>query len=258
MKKDIENLIDEASSQIRERHGDGDQLNESSVRAWQEIEKTAGKPVMSTDAVVSDQGCGRFSGLIPAYYNETLDKTRVILLQEHMKECFTCKSQLRRLQSGRKAGQAVTSSFGYTVPVWMKWGSLAAGLLIMVMAAQFMFWAGMLPMVSADAVTVSSLEGSLYALENQEILPVSSGDIYSYGQTLRTGPETGAVVKLRDGSELELAARTEFDVVGGWKGDSVRLNRGNIIIRASDQGSGRLRVLTGDCDVAVKGTIFSV
>ena len=128
----------------------------------------------------------------------------------------------------------------------------------MVLAAQFMFWAGMLPLVSADAVTVSSLEGHLYALDDQEIRPVAAGDIYSYGKTLRTGPDTGAIVTLRDGSEVELAERTEFDVVGGWKGDSIRLNRGNIIIRASKQGSGRLRVLTGDCDVSVKGTIFSV
>ncbi|MCK5880181.1 MAG: FecR domain-containing protein, partial [Holophagae bacterium] len=251
MKKETKNLLNEAIGKVRERTGDSGQLDESSARAWQNIET-------HTDIHGSSVGCKRFSSLIPAYHNGTLDEAQSTLLQEHMKECYTCKSKLRRLQSGKTSG--ATSAAGETrgVPVWMKWGSLAAGLVIMIMAAQFMFWAGLLPLVSADAVTVSSLEGSLYTLDGQDILPVAAGDIYSYGKTLRTGAETGAIVTLRDGSELELAEKTEFDVVGGWQGDSIRLNRGNIIVRASEQGSGKLHVLTGDCNVAVKGTIFSV
>lgn len=258
MKKEIENLLDEAAGQVRERPGDSDQLNESSARSWQEIERKAGAPAIQDETAEAGTGCARFGSLIPAYHDGSLDEAQRTLLQEHMKECFTCKSKLRRLQSGRLAGEHTGSGEFRAVPVWMKWGSLAATLVIMIMAAQFMFWAGMLPLVSADAVAVSSLEGSLYTLDGHDILPVAAGDIYSYGKTLRTGPGTGAIVTLRDGSELELAERTEFDVVGGWKGDSIRLNRGNIIIRASEQGRGKLRVLTGDCDVSVKGTIFSV
>ncbi|MFH1965118.1 MAG: FecR family protein [Acidobacteriota bacterium] len=246
MKNETENLLDEATAQVRERTGDSSQIEESSGRIWRKIEGKAAT------------GCARFSSLIASYHNGSLDEAQRTLLQEHMKECFTCKSKLRRLQSGKLAGEHTGTGGTRAVPPWMKWGSLAAGLVIMIMAAQFMFWAGMLPLVSADAVTVGSLEGSLYTLDGQDILPVAAGDVYSYGKTLRTGPKTGAIVSLRDGSEVELAERTEFSVVGGWKGDSIRLNRGNIIIRASDQGSGRLRVLTEDCDVTVKGTIFSV
>ena len=246
MKNETENLLDEAASQVRKRAGDTSQIEESSGRIWRKIE---GK---------SASECPRFSSLIPAYHHGTLDEAQSTLLHEHMKECYTCTSQLRRLQSGKKAGADSAAREPRSVPVWMKWGSLAAGLVIMILAAQFMYWAGMLPLVSADAVTISSLEGQLFSLDEQALLPAAAGDVYSYGKTLRTGPDTGAIVTLRDGSELELAERTEFSVVGGWKGDSIRLNRGNIIIRASDQGSGKLRVLTGDCDVTVKGTIFSV
>ena len=258
MKKEIENLLDEAAGQVRERPGDSDQLDESSTRSWQEIERKSGTPAIQAETAEAATGCARFISLIASYHNGSLDEAQSTLLQEHMKECFTCKSKLRSLQSGKLAGEPTGTGGTRAVPPWMKWGSLAAGLVIMIMAAQFMFWAGMLPLVSADAVTVGSLEGSLYTLDGQDILPVAAGDVYSYGKTLRTGPKTGAIVTLRDGSELELAEKTEFDVVGGWQGDSIRLNRGNIIIRASEQGSGKLRVLTGDCDVSVQGTIFSV
>ena len=42
MKKEIENLLDEAAGQVRERPGDTDQLDESSTRSWQEIERKSG------------------------------------------------------------------------------------------------------------------------------------------------------------------------------------------------------------------------
>lgn len=249
MKKETKNLLGESVSRLKKRAGDNTQLDEMSSRAWQEIE---------TRAADAGSGCERFSSLIPAYHSGALDEARATLLHEHMKECYSCRSKLHRLQSPRTPGRETATRETSSIPAWMKWGSLAAGLVIMILAAQFMFWAGMLPLVSADAVTVNSLEGNLYTLEEQELLPVATGEVYTYGKTLRTGPDTAAIVTLRDGSEIELAERTEFDVVGGWKGDSIRLNRGNIIIRASEQGSGSLRVLTGDCDVSVKGTIFSV
>jgi len=248
MTNKTDEMITKASREARERAGDDARLEESANRAWQKISGAAG----------SGSKCKDFSKLIPAYHQGTLDKAKSTLLEEHMKECFNCKSSLRRLQSGRTGNESQAAREIRTAPAWMKWGSIAAGLVIMIMAAQFLYWAGMLPMVSADAVTVSNLQGSLYYLDGREILPASSGEIYSYGKTLRTGPGARAVVTLQDGSEVELDERTELDVVGGWNGDSIRLNRGNIIIQASEQGSGKLQVITEDCDVAVKGTIFSV
>lgn len=258
MKKEIDNLLNKASEQARDRAGTDSRLDESASRAWEHIEAGAENGAMASPSAESRPECARFSNLIPAYCEGTLAEAQATLLEEHMKECYFCKSALRRLQSGKPEGETAASRETRTVPVWMKWGSVAAGLVIMIMSAQFLYWAGMLPLVSAEAVTISSLEGSLYCLDGRDLHPVSAGEAFTYGKTLRTGPETRAVVTLGDGSEVELAERTEFDVVGGWKGDSIRLNRGNIIIQASPQGSGELQVLTGDCEVAVKGTIFSV
>lgn len=250
MTNKIDELITKASQQAKERVGDDSRLEESANRAWQKISAASGTGAASK--------CEEFSVLISAYHEGTLDKAHATLLEEHMKECFNCRSRLRRLQSGKTGSDYQPAREMRNAPAWMKWGSIAAGLVIMIVAAQFLYWAGMLPGVSADAVTISSLQGSIYHLDGQEILPASSGEVYSYGQALRTGPGTRAVVTLQDGSKVELDERTEFDVVGGWTGDSIRLSRGNIIIQASEQGSGRLQVITEDCGVAVKGTIFSV
>jgi hypothetical protein len=44
----------------------------------------------------------------------------------------------------------------------------------------------------------------------------------------------------------------------GWRGVTLDLHRGNLIVEAAPQGSGRLAVQTVDVQVEVKGTVFSV
>ena len=77
-------------------------------------------------------------------------------------------------------------------------------------------------------------------------------------QLLRSPKDNGAEIVLADGSVVEIAPRSELDLVGSRRGTTVRLRRGNIIVRAAEQHGGRLFVATDDCRVAVKGTVFAV
>src|SRR5262249_26283390 len=78
------------------------------------------------------------------------------------------------------------------------------------------------------------------------------------GQEIRTGKGSHAVVRLNDGSMVEIAERSDVKLTEKWREKTVRLERGNVMIEAAKQGWHRLEIATPDCLVTVKGTIFSV
>jgi hypothetical protein len=66
------------------------------------------------------------------------------------------------------------------------------------------------------------------------------------------------VLRLADGSTVDVNERTELFVTAAWSGQAVHLQRGDVIVRAAKQRRGHLRVLTRDSIASVKGTIFAV
>ena len=77
-------------------------------------------------------------------------------------------------------------------------------------------------------------------------------------ESVRTGPGAHAVLRLADGSIVDVNERTELFVTAAWSGQAIHLLRGDIIVKAAKQRRGRLRVLTRDSIASVKGTVFAV
>ena len=75
---------------------------------------------------------------------------------------------------------------------------------------------------------------------------------------IRTGPAAHAVLRLADGSTVDVNERTEMFVTAAWSGDAIHLQRGDVIVQAAKQRRGHLRVLTRDSIASVKGTVFAV
>jgi uncharacterized protein (TIGR03435 family) len=85
---------------------------------------------------------------------------------------------------------------------------------------------------------------------------IANGESLKAGQSLYTN--TGASLKLLDGSRVEMRTGSELVLERADDGVRIRLKRGGIIVNAARQGHGHLYVQTKEVSVSVVGTVFLV
>ncbi len=106
--------------------------------------------------------------------------------------------------------------------------------------------------------SVAALEGEFFLVSKNGLRSLSPGEPLLADAVYRTSHGGGAQVRLNDKSLIEIDERSSFSVSQRHHETTIALSRGAVIVDASPQGSGHLRVTTPDCRVAVKGTVFSV
>ena len=115
------------------------------------------------------------------------------------------------------------------------------------------FW----PYGQFDA-TVQAAEGQVYQIADTQTAAVSTGAKLQQGEKVRTAKDGRAVVRLGDGSLIEMKDRSELYLTKSGNGTTIHLNRGSIVVEAAKQKDGKLFVESGDSLVSVTGTVFSV
>ena len=296
-KQDLDRMIDDATRGIRDEQLDESIINQSATRAWTRIsQQMANENLASTNNLAAENsspvnsnlgdlnmmnnntaepihGCADFQSLIPAYLDGKLSTARKLLLEDHTNECIPCR---RALKAQRAEQTAKSATFILRQPArrttlkqpravmngWNKtnvarW-SVAAALVVclgfvgLFVSERFDFSGRTL------AATLENANGAVYVVSDEGSRQLAAGEQLQKGERVRTARDSNAVLRLADGSTVEMRERSEFSVSENRRGVTVQLTRGDVVVEAAKQHNGRLYVQTPDSLVSVKGTIFAV
>ncbi|MEJ7848214.1 MAG: FecR domain-containing protein [Pyrinomonadaceae bacterium] len=279
-KKDLDAIIDETTSGIRSEQIDSSIISQSATRVWARVtQQAADKELTSASHLVAVKnignintmnnnteqirGCSDVEALIPAYIDGKLSTARTLLFEDHTHECIPCR---RALNAGRPDAPAKTAAFASkqstSTSRWnytnaMRWSVAAAAIICIGVMGLFMYErldiSG-----STLAATVENADGLVFVVSDPDGRQLAAGEQLQKGERVRTAKDSNAVLRLADGSTVEMRERSEFSVTENLRGVTVRLERGDVIVEAAKQHNGRLYVQTPDSLVSVKGTIFAV
>jgi hypothetical protein len=200
-----------------------------------------------------DSNCAEFRPDFPAYLSGALVESRRVLMDDHLSRCPACRSAMADLRGERRVipmPQRAASSR------WQRWGAVAAAAVVVVAVgygARDTLDAMLAP--GGPRATVVMAEGGLYRMAGDAL---TAGATLGDGEVVRTGPGAHALLRLIDGSIVDVNQRTELFATAAWSGQTIHLQRGDVVVRAAKQRRGHLRVLTRDSIASVKGTVFAV
>jgi FecR-like protein/uncharacterized protein DUF3352/putative zinc finger protein len=244
--------FDRLLSEIRNESVDEKAVAQAGERVWNSIAGTAAVD-MSTRKL---RGCEDFQSLIPGYLAKQLPESRALLFEDHIHACVACRHALEEARSGELQTVWRPSTKRSTFPVW-RWASAATALTAVALATVALSM-GVFPGQHVVRGAVQNVDGSLYAVTGNQVQMIPSGYEIRNGDEIRTAKGSSAVVRLLDGSLVEMGERADISLSRAWKGTTIHLDGGQVIVQAAKQRTGRLYVATDDCLVSVKGTIFSV
>lgn len=247
-KQDFDRLI----SQIRDENVRPEVIQGAANRVREAI---SGSPA-GADAGHKLRNCTDFESLMPSYLSARLSPARTLLMEDHLHQCVACRHALEaaRTQPAPSPAPRRVETKHFPALRWAMAGALAAGIAIGIFAGN----AGLLPGQHVPRATVSSVDGSAFYVADSGSRLVPAGYKLGDGDEFRTGKDSRAEVVLSDGSKVEMDERSELSISRGWRGTTIHLDGGHIIVEAAHRPTNGLYVATDDCLVASKGTVFVV
>ena len=251
-------ILDKVTAEIRNEKVDSAAVAAAADRVWARVSTAAGATEFQLPTVDRIEGCADFQSLIPAHLAGKLSEARSLLLVDHTHECIPCRKAMNEARAKRSVTiKPATRNKRYAMqPTVMRWAIAAAVVIgIGLLAVPFVqrFW----PYGQFDA-TVQAAEGQVYQVADTRTAAVATGAKLQQNEKVRTAKDGHAVVRLGDGSLIEMKDRSELYLTKAGKNTTIHLSRGNIVVEAAKQKDGQLFVESGDSLVSVTGTIFSV
>ncbi len=272
-KQELDAILDRTLDGIRREQIDDAKLGDAGSRVWARVSAQAATLQAATAqdaqaATAADnagahiRGCADFRSLIPAYLRGELSPARRLLLEDHTHECVLCRKALKEARTG---GARVAATRATRRPARSTWTmtpafrmALAASIVAVFGFAAY-FVAQKFDLTgNALAATLESANGAIYKVTGTGVTVVAPGEKIKKGEHVRAAKDSDAVLKLADGSKVEMRERSEFYVTENGEGTTLHLERGDVIVEAAKQIKRHLYVSTPDSLVSVTGTIFAV
>src|SRR6266550_2725020 len=93
---DFDNILDQATTEMRNEELDSVVVKQAAERVWARIavENTS---TVASGAQASEliENCADFQSLIPAYLDGDLSESRSLLLVDHTHECIPCRKAMK-------------------------------------------------------------------------------------------------------------------------------------------------------------------
>lgn len=253
MRRDEEMLLSTAILELKTLQPDAAQIAAAAGRVADHlgIDATRNRLIDAID------NCDDVRQLRTSYREGTLSPARSLVIRAHLHDCGMCHRYY-----GAGSG---TSHLDWSAPpagrarLWrpreFRW-ALAPALALLVIA--FFFYRAFWQVPPGVRAEVQSISGSAYRISETGDRQLSPGDHLAEGERLRTGGGAHAVLRLADGSTVEVNERSVLGVGARGQNTTVSLDNGAVIVQAARRAAGHLYVQTSDCRVAVTGTVFSV
>ena len=235
-----EERLDKALEAMKNESAPAEELAAARRRVWERL-------------ALSAAACGEFQPKLRDYLQGRLADSRRLLMEDHLGRCPQCRRQLAELKGERKV---VVMPPPRRAPAWPRWTAwaLAAGLaLVAIYLGRARIDTLLAP--GGPRITVVAAAGQVQRLPEGAL---AVGAALGENEGLRTGPHSRARLRLADGSSVEVNERSELFVRAAFSGQTIHLERGDVIVQAARQRLGRLRVQTRDSLASVKGTVFAV
>jgi ferric-dicitrate binding protein FerR (iron transport regulator) len=211
-------------------------------------------------AVDSIRGCADVEALLPAHRLGTLNGPRALLVEDHLHECPACRARFRDPDARRLAvlpWRPATAAPSAARRSWRPYAA-AASILLALAASGEVTRRAFFAVPPGSRAAVQSLSGVLQRVGSEQAAVLRPGEELAEAEAVRTASGAQAMLKLRDGSLVEMGERAELSVSARGQDTTINLERGTIIVQAAKRRSGRLLVASKDCTVQVTGTVFAV
>lgn len=260
--RELNNILDDTTAEIRNEKLDSAVVAGAAQRVWTRMAGEQAAIQAGVAPVEHIRSCDDFRSLIPTYLQGQLSSARTMLLEDHTRECLPCRKALKEARHGRQSSWQLDSQKAKVTISNRRMATARWAIAAVVVVGLGLFaWPSAQRFVNSfrtlNAI-VEAANGSVYRVTETSTQALKPGEQIKRGERIRTAKNSAAIVKLADGSKIEMRERSEFSVTNASGGTTINLDRGQVIVEAAKQHDGKLFVATDDSLVSVTGTIFSV